>query len=387
MAVGKVNDVAGASIGKVKDVAAASIGKISDIGASLGGETHADLWVLCGNDGNVGYSTDAAGENVANWTIAAEGGGTDMFAVAFANTGSYGDGLWAFARNSNGAEVEYTTDNPPAASRSQVNLDGSRGARSIHYDQGGQKFMVGAKSLSAAKSIMTSSFGADSSDTAAGVWSASASASDYSDATSNYGIFQHDNIGSNGAGVWMVGVIDDLIVSTDNGVNWSLVSGSNFQAAGKDVKTVDYANGVWLIAGESGFLKRTADNGTTWTDQDIAFGSDNVVSVAFGGAGDSTANVWIGVGGNGKISRSTDNGITWALVDGGHNVTLNAVASNGSGSWVAVGNSGKLGYSTDDGSTWTFATASSGTGVNLRGVAINRMLPHTPGQKNENKIY
>ena len=142
MAVGKVNDVAGASIGKVKDVAAASIGKISDIGASLGGETHADLWVLCGNDGNVGYSTDAAGENVANWTIAAEGGGTDVFAVAFANTGSYGDGLWAFARNSNSKEVEYTTDNPPAGTRSTVNLEGSRGARATRCGTiGGSEYL------------------------------------------------------------------------------------------------------------------------------------------------------------------------------------------------------------------------------------------------------
>lgn len=374
MAVGKVNDVAGASIGKVEDVAAASIGKISDVAASLGGASHSDLWVLCGNDGNVGYSTDAQ-----NWTIAAQGGGTEIYSVAFANTGSYGDGLWIFARNASAGEVEYTDDNPPAGTRSAVNLDGNRGARAIGYDRGGQKFLVGAKSLSGAKSIPTSSFGGGSNDAAAGVWSASASASDYSDATSNYGNFQHDGIGFNGAGVWMVGIGDDLIVSTDNAVNWSLVSGSNFFAAGNDVRAVDYANGVWLIGGEGGKLKRTADNGGTWTDQDSAIGSNHVNAIAFGGAGDSTANVWMLVGASGKMSRSTDNGITWTEIDNGHNITLNAIASNGSGSWVACGNSGQLGYSTNDGAAWTFATASTGTGVALRGVAINRMLPHTPG--------
>jgi hypothetical protein len=375
MAVGKVNDVAGASIGKVDDVAAASIGKISDVAASLGNgaATHSDLWVLCGNDGNVGYSTDAI-----NWTIAALGGSTDMFSVAFANTGSYGDGLWVFARNSNTKEIEYITDNPPAAARSVVNLDGSRGARSIHYDRGGQKFMVGAKGLSGAQSIMTSSFGPDSNDTAAGVWSASASASDYSDATTKYGLHFHDNIGSNGAGAWMVGIIDDLIVSTDNGVNWALVSGSAFLGANKDVESVNYANGIWLIAGEGGKLKRTADNGTTWTDQDLGFSTTRVRGLAFGGAGDSTANVWMAVGDTGKISRSTDNGLTWAIVTSGHTINLNNIASNGSGSWVSVGNSGKLGYSTDDGSSWTFGTP-AGTGINLRGVAINRMLPHDVG--------
>lgn len=376
MAVGKVNDVAGASIGKVDDVAAASIGKISDIAASLGdsGPSHSDLWVLVGNDGNVGYSTDAQ-----NWTIAAQGGSTEIYAIAFANTGSYGDGLWVIGRNKSAGEVEYTTDNPPVATRSTVNLDGNRGARAIGYDEGGQKFMIGAKSLSGAKSIPTSSFGADSSDTADGVWSASASASDYSDATSNYGNFQHDGIGSNGAGVWMIGVGDDLIVSTDNGDNWALVSGSNFFASGNDVRSVNYGNGVWLIGGEGGKLKRTADNGGTWSDPDSGFGSNHITAMAFGGAGDEDANVWMCAGASGNMTRSTDNGLTWTVVDIGHNTSLNGIASNGSGSWVAVGNSGQLGYSTDDGSTWTFATASTGTGVALRGVAINRMLPHTPG--------
>ena len=375
MAVGKVSDVAGDSIGKVKDVAAASIGKINDVGASLGAASHSDLWVLVGDDGNVGYSTDAA-----NWTFVTHGGSTDIFGVAFANTGSYGDGLWVFARNSSSKEVEYTTDNPPATDPTIVNLEGSRGARSLHYDRGGQKFMVGAKGLSGAQSIMTSSFGPDSSDTAAGVWSASASASDYSDATTKYGLHFHDNIGSNGAGVWMVGIIDDLIVSTDNGDNWALVSGSAFLGANKDVESVNYANGIWLIAGEAGLLKRTADNGTTWTDHDLGFSTTRVRGLAFGGAGGSVANVWMAVGDTGKISRSTDNGLTWAIVTSGHTINLNNIASNGSGSWVATGNSGKLGNSTDDGSSWTFGTP-AGTGVKLRGVAINRMLPLDAGQK------
>jgi photosystem II stability/assembly factor-like uncharacterized protein len=225
---------------------------------------------------------------------------------------------------------------------------------------------------------MTSSFGPDSSDTAAGVWSASASASDYSDATTKYGLHFHDNIGSNGAGVWMVGIIDDLIVSTDNGDNWALVSGSAFLGANKDVESVNYANGIWLIAGEAGLLKRTADNGTTWTDHDLGFSTTRVRGLAFGGAGGSVANVWMAVGDTGKISRSTDNGLTWAIVASGHTINLNNIASNGSGSWVATGNSGKLGNSTDDGSSWTFGTP-AGTGVKLRGVAINRMLPLDAG--------
>jgi len=374
MALEKFNDVACSSIEKINDAAKSSIETVNAAGTCASGPTHSDLWVLVGNDGNVGYSTDAI-----NWTFVAHGGSTDIFGVAFANTGSYGDGLWVFARNSNSKEAEYTTDNPPATDPTTVNLDGSRGARSIHYDRGGQKFMIGAKGLSAAKSIMTSSFGADSSDTADGVWSASASAADYSDATSNYGLHFHDNIGSNGAGTWMIGIIDDLIVSTDNGVNWSIVSGSDFLGTNKDVQSVNYANGIWLIAGEGGLLKRTADNGTTWTDQDIGFSTTAVRSLAFGGAGTSDTNIWMAVGDTGKIARSTDNGITWTIVSSGHTTLLNNIASNGSGSWVATGNSGKLGYSTDDGSSWTFATATPGTGVHLRGVAINRMLPLDAG--------
>ena len=124
-------------------------------------------------------------------------------------------------------------------------------------------------------------------------------------------------------------------------------------------------------------MKRSTDGGANWSEIDPGLGTNNLLALAYGGAGDSVANVWMVGGNSGKFARSTDEGANWTVLDPGHTTTLRGLASNGSGSWVACGDSGKLGYSTDDGATWVFGTASY-TGQ-LNDVAINRMLPLDPG--------
>ena len=379
MAVVKVNDVAGDNIGKVKDVAAASIGKLSDVAASLGAASYSIVWLAVGDDGRGATSTDGQ-----NWTEGQIGhsNSTDHRDVAFGNTGSYDEGCWVIAKGSNTMEALWTFNKTPivatnsSASWESENFAGSRGARAVVYDEYNTRFLWGAKGLSGAKTIPTASM-AELASTSHRLMD-SASYSDYSDGSSNYGNFYQGNMASDGAGNIMVGIKDDDVILGQydgHAYNWVTVSGSNFLGTNQNLQAIAHGNGVWIVAGEGGKMKRTPDGGT-WSD--IATPSSNQVnSIAFGGAGDSTANVWMAVGGSGQIDRSTDQGASWTELNKEHTVQLNAIASDGSGSWVAVGNSGQFGYSSDDGASWAFATASF-TG-NWFGIAINRMLPHDAG--------
>ena len=382
MAVGKISDVAAASCGKVKDVAAGSLSKVLDVAYSSGEAAHSDVWLIVGASGRIGVSTDAQ-----NWTFGAFGhsNSTANRAIAFANTGSYDEGLWMMAKGNNSLEIIWAEEKIPqinSGSWRSENLDGSRSNRAMCYDEHNGYFLAGAKGLSAQKTIPTSSFSATSNDAASGQWSDSGSASDYTDASSNYGNFTGRAIATDGANTLMAGIMDDLIFGSHDGAhyNWSSGPGgvgTNFLGSNIQINCVTYGNDVWIVCGGSGKMKRSTDGGANWSEIDPGLGTNNLLALAYGGAGDSVANVWVVGGNSGKFARSTDEGANWTVLDPGHTTTLRGLASNGSGSWVACGDSGKLGYSTDDGATWVFGTASY-TGQ-LNDVAVNRMLPLDPG--------
>ena len=384
MAVGKISDIAAASCGKVKDVAAGSLAKINDVGYSAGAASHSDVWVLVGGAGRVGVSTDGQ-----NWTVGLTGhsNSTANRQLAFANTGSYDEGLWMMAKGSNTMEIMWSEEKIPqlaSGSWRSENLDASRSNRAMCYDEHNGYFLAGAKTTSANKTIPTSSYSANSNDAAEGVWSGTGSHSDYTDGSTNQGNYTGKSIASDGEGLLMAGVSggDDLIFGQHDGAhyNWSSGPGgvgTNFLGAGVAINCVAYGNGVWIVCGASGKMKRSVDDGANWTEPDPGAGTSNLLGLSYGGAGDGAANVWIVVGNSGIISRSTDQGANWTVIDGGHTTTLRGVAANGSGSWVACGDSGKLGFSDDDGASWTFGT-SSYTGQH-NDVVINRMLPLDPG--------
>jgi hypothetical protein len=377
MALEELNDVAGSSIEKVNGIAKSSIEAINGSGVTSA-PSHSDVWLIIMATSRIGVSTDGQ-----NWTISQTGhsNATANRQVAFANTGSYDEGLWVVAKGSNTMEILWSEEKVPtlvSGSWKSNNFDGGRSCRAMCYDEYNGYFLAGAKGLSAHKTIPTSSFRAGSNDAAQGEWGNSGSYSDYSDASTNYGNYTGKSIASDGAGNIMAGIQDDLIYGVHDGAhyNWSTV-GANFLAAGKLVNCVAYGNSVWIVCGEGGNMKRSTDGGQNWTTPDPGFGSSNILGLAYGGAGDSAANIWVAVGNNGLMSRSTDQGANWTAMDSGHSVTMRGVAANGSGSWVACGDAGKIGYSDDDGATWTFGTGSYSGGQ--YDVAINRMLPLDPG--------
>jgi len=383
MALETVNGVACANIQSINNVAKGDAEAVNSAGTCAAGASYSIVWFATGDDGRGATSTDGQ-----NWTegVLGHSNGTAHRGVAFGNTGSYDEGCWAIAKASNTMEALWAFNKTPeigvSASWQSANLAGSRAARSVLYDEKNGYFLFGAKSLTAAKTIPTASI-----STLAQNWPGSGdsgSYSDYSDASADKGHIH--SMGTDGAGNNMVGIVDqDLVLGQLTGdsntrYNWTQVSGSKFlqEGSSRAINGVAYGNGVWVIAGASGKMKRSTNNGSTW--EDISTGTtNNIQHVAFGGAGDSTANVWMFVGGSGDLYRSTDGAASWTELDPGHNIQMSGIASDGSGSWVAVGNAGKFGYSDDDGATWTFGTSSQGNDIDWYSVAINRMLPLEAG--------
>lgn len=74
---------------------------------------------------------------------------------------------------------------------------------------------------------------------------------------------------------------------------------------GKSLYCVEFANGVWLAAGEDGRILKSTNNGNDWADKSIPSLSDNVLSLAYGNGR------WIALCEENKYYYSVNNGETW----------------------------------------------------------------------------
>lgn len=123
-------------------------------------------------------------------------------------------------------------------------------------------------------------------------------------------------------------------------------------------RAIAQAGNVWVIAGASGGVWRSTDNGSTWASVTSGFGSSQIYGIATDGAG-----VWVAVGEAGKVSRSANNGLTWGIVSAGFSSSyaVDSVATDGAGIWIAVSQYGEVRRSTNNGTTWAAVTAGFGT--------------------------
>lgn len=150
-------------------------------------------------------------------------------------------------------------------------------------------------------------------------------------------------VGTDGNGKWMVAgfavsashSLPKLYYSADDGVSWSAMAIPITTNGHGIVNVRSGGNGVWIVrAGSGSFWKlwRTADNGQTWTDISTAAagGASNVLSYDTDGNG-----VWIATFGNAAtfIRKSTDNGVTWSQ-SGTASVSDAYVIKYGGGEWV-----------------------------------------------------
>jgi hypothetical protein len=158
-----------------------------------------------------------------------------------------------------------------------------------------------------------------------------------------------------GNGVWFcTDLFGDILSSTD-GITWTLRADYTGQEGKFAVYASDQTTCKYMAGGHGGTLY-SSTNGTTWTTRTAASGAaSDMKGIAYGNS------LYLLVGASGKIDSSTD-GVTWTTRTSGVASQLNAVAygANATDKYVAVGVSGVVRSSTN-GITWTSRT--TGTGV------------------------
>jgi len=161
-----------------------------------------------------------------------------------------------------------------------------------------------------------------------------------------------ENIARNNNTIIVVGSSNAIFRSADNGVTWTHPV---YYATATTYTIIHYCAGTWnrWFLGSSGaVLADSTDDGITWT---LRSGTNfQKFSLDF----NPTNSIGIVVGSSGIIQRST-NGTTWATITALNVNTLRSIIyANISvpDTWVTVGDSSTIGYSKNDGATFTLAT-------------------------------
>lgn len=161
-----------------------------------------------------------------------------------------------------------------------------------------------------------------------------------------------------GVDVWAVGVIGNVIHSTNGGASWSYYSLGNIT-----YNSVS-ANGLYIwIAGNGGILQVTSDDGNNWTQVTLTGGA-NLKSVCF----INSTKGWI-AGDSGIIMKSTNGGFNWVTQQSGTGAGLNSIVFSDSLNGVCVGANGTVIITTNGGSNWIMSgtpITSSLTSVDMK---------------------
>jgi hypothetical protein len=182
------------------------------------------------------------------------------------------------------------------------------------------------------------------------------------------------------SGTLLVGSSRQIRRSTDNGVSWTEVhdEASSFFAS-------DAAGAIYAARPGFAAIYSSVDDGQSWTQiySSISIPNapfDDVYSLATGAAGEVYAGLW-GAG----VAGTTDGGTSWTLFNNGFAAsdftdyeTSRAVLKLASGTLLAGfvdgfndnGSVGGVYYSSDNGANWTASNAGM-TGVNLATVLVH----------------
>jgi hypothetical protein len=163
-----------------------------------------------------------------------------------------------------------------------------------------------------------------------------------------------------------IGNVDNTtsnIATSLDGINWTFSSNSNSL-----INIAFDGSSMWVAVNNTNTIYYSIDSGTTWTG--VTGPIDNAFNVAYNGSR------WIVCGGStnntSNIAYSPD-GITWnGIVYADLNIGL-SIAYDNSNNWVIVGQYGTVSiiYSTDNGSTWNSVTGSSNIISSGMAVAYN----------------
>ena len=344
--------------------------------ASASPATH---WVV-GFDagpGDIGY---AANGDRTSWTMYDRvSGNGNVWDMAYGKDGS-GNGIYVSSNGSSSGELTVSSDDITDGSLwTKKNLPGS---------------------LSDGNRFHAVCWANDSSDSTSGVWLAGAQngkvfrstngASSFSEVSipnqSNDVIF---SIAGNGSGKFVTGQENRLLVSTDDGANWS--SSTPFTA--EDINGVAYTNSTWIVtytkSGASNLYARTAADSdlTTWSsevDLGVAKPDSNDGSFdprARANIAASAGRVVIVPNKRSAIARldidgTTTSGLANPTYTGPHirDITTDGVT------WMIVTNGGDIYESTNNGETFTetvddIFAGTANSGVDIHAVAASKHLP------------
>lgn len=140
---------------------------------------------------------------------------------------------------------------------------------------------------------------------------------------------------------FVLGSYGMLVVTTDGGENWELVSDRMDNPEAFHLNQIEQApDGALFIAGESGFVYRSADGGMSWDTLEPGYeGSFYGVVVIPGG---ETGYEVLVYGLRGNVFRSLDRGDSWQPVDSGTTVTLTNGLLLDDGTVFLVGQGGTI---------------------------------------------
>lgn len=145
--------------------------------------------------------------------------------------------------------------------------------------------------------------------------------------------FRNENEG------FIAGSYGMLLVTTDSGENWDLVSDRIGSAEAFHLNQIVPApDGMLFIAGESGFVYRSADGGENWDILEPGYEGSFYGLVIVPGVGDGYELLAYGLRGN--LFSSIDQGDSWSEVDSGTTITLTTGMTLPDGGVVLAGQGG-----------------------------------------------
>lgn len=173
-----------------------------------------------------------------------------------------------------------------------------------------------------------------------------------------------------------------IFKSTDNGNSWEEAN-NNFPSL--DVLSIQVAPNGWLFAGTAlGQIVLSMDNGDSWTTMQV-FPNTSIKTICINAVGE------IFFDSNTGLRRSTDNGMTWTAINSGlptTNQNTFAISPNGD-LYVATRGGGGFYRSTNKGNSWIWKSSGvSGaniTALNFGGNGL--MYAGTTNSINQGKIY
>ena len=163
--------------------------------------------------------------------------------------------------------------------------------------------------------------------------------------------------------------------SIDNGLTWVAIPATQIPSGLWRTMATD-GNGVWVIGSNQDALRRSSDNGITWS---VAYSSGGSTTL-YGLVTDRQGN-WLVARASVGILKSVDNGINWVSSGARPNNTPYDAATDERGMWVFVGTAPSgatapgLYVTRDHGLTWTLVSVTGSTvnGDSLWSVTTDRV--------------